>query len=85
MICQQVEDKCWEEEKVQIKILKASLSWYAQGGKNAGLQAKSNAKKSWLTEKEVNVIIKFVTKVANQGHGLSLWRLEEQENEILQA
>ena len=85
MICQQVEDKCWEEEKVQIKISKASLSWYAQGGKNAGLQAQSNAKKSWLTEKEVNVIIKFVTKVANQGHGLSLWRLEEQENEILQA
>ena len=49
------------------------------------MQAQSNAEKSWLTEEEANVIIEFVTEVANQGHGLSLRRLEEHANEILQA
>lgn len=42
-ICQQVEDECWEEEKVCITISKSSLSRYAQGGKT---QAQSNAEKA---------------------------------------
>jgi hypothetical protein len=81
-ICQQVEDECWEEEKVQITISKSSLSRYAQGGKT---QAQFNAEKSWLTKEEADVIIEFATSVANQGVGLSLRRLEEHANEILQA
>ena len=36
-------------------------------------------------KEEADVIIKFATEVANQGVGLSLRRLEEHANEILQA
>jgi hypothetical protein len=81
-ICQQVEDECWEEEKVRITISRTSLSRYAQGGRT---QAQSNAEKSWFTNEEADVIIEYAIELANQGHGLSLRRLEEHANEILQA
>ena len=81
-ICQQVEEECWKEEKVKIKVSKSSLSRYADGGKT---QAQSNAEGSLVTAKEADVIIEYTIQVANQGHGLSLRRLEEHANEILQA
>jgi hypothetical protein len=81
-ICQQVEEECWKEEKVRIKVSKTSLSRYAKGGKT---QAQSNAEGSLVTIEEAEVIIEYAIQVANQGHGLSLRRLEEHANEILQA
>ena len=81
-ICQQVEEECWKEEKVKIKVSKSSLSRYAKGGKT---QAQSNAEGSLVTAKEADVIIEYTIQVANQGHGLSLRRLEEHANEILQS
>ena len=79
-ICQQVEEECWKEEKVRIKVSKTSLSRYAQGGKT---QAQSNAEGSWVTVEEAEVIIEYAIQVANQGHRVSLWRLEEHANKIL--
>jgi hypothetical protein len=81
-ICKEVEEECWAEERVKIKIAKSSLARYAKGGKT---QAQSNSQKGWVTAEEADVIVEYAIQVALQGHGLSLRRLEEHANEILQG
>jgi hypothetical protein len=66
----------------QDKVIKDNLIMICPGWQNAG---SVQCRKNWVTNEEAAIIIEYAIEVANQGHGLSLQRLEEHANEILRV
>jgi hypothetical protein len=81
-VCSQMEDMCWKEDKVVIKLSKQTLSRRLQGVPS---QAASNAQKSWLTNTEADALIEYSVQLGNNGWPFSRVRLQEHAIEICQG
>ena len=62
-----------------IKLSYSTLMHLAAGGKT---RAQSNAEGCWLSDAEVDVVITFIGKIANQGFPLSHRRLKKHVDSI---
>jgi Tc5 transposase DNA-binding domain len=65
-----------------IKLTYHSLLRGANGGRT---QAQANASRSWLTDEERDVVIKYIAECGDRGFPLSHRRLKEHVDEILRA
>ena len=61
-ICHKIEDEHQIETSKEVKLDPRTLLRHANGGETLST---SNAEKAWLLPKEVDIIIKFATEVAN--------------------
>jgi hypothetical protein len=80
-VCSQMEDMCWKEDKVVIKLSKQTLNCCLQ---RIPSQTVSNAQKNWLTNTESNALIEYSVQLGNNGWPFSWVRLHEHAIEICQ-
>src|SRR5712672_433413 len=81
-ICTKFKEECFKQDKVTISLTKSTLKRRLNGVPS---QAKSNAAKSWLVDKEADAIIDYANERANEGWPLSRRRIEDHANEVIQA
>ena len=81
-VCQIFSDDYYSRTRLRIKLDHNTLSRLAKGGI---MKSKSNARKSWLTYEEQEVVLKYVIEMARCGFPLSPHRLHEHAEMILRA
>jgi hypothetical protein len=81
-VCQTFSNDYYSRTRIRIKLDHNTLSRLVKGGIT---QSESNARKSWLTYEEQEVILKYAIEKAHHGFPLSPRRLHEHAEMILRA
>ena len=81
-ICKEFEDLYFSQTGKTIKLCHMTLKRLAEGGKT---REKANANRRWLTDSEEDVVIDFISEMADRGFPLSHRRLKEHVDTICKA
>lgn len=81
-ICKDFETLYLQETGKLVHLSHSTLTRLASGGRS---RAEADARKSWLTQEEIDVVSDYIIETANRGFPLSHRRLKEHVNEICRA